>query len=336
MVIDKDNIKIFLIMLVVGLGIGYAYINSDLNINGTARVDHANWDVHWANIQVKNGSVSGSNVITEPTISDQTSVNLSVILDNPGDYYEFTVDAVNAGSIDAMIDTLDEKINGSSTDPLPDYLGTTMSYADGGYLMPQQELLANTTEKMRVRIEYLTDIEPDQLPTTTETINLSFIITYRQATSEAQPVREYLYRSNTRTVWYGYSPNSFGTYFTTYQGALDYSESNFFLRHRMSDDQVMQTDVGFVYNNNVYYLLGLFSNDPIDHFEENKTFMMNLFGSNNCSLNSGTPSTYTCEVSNNTFIISSDGFVYAGDLNWFCKVLDEDGKSTCDIASNNM
>ena len=52
MVIDKDNIKILLVLLIVGLGLGYAYINSDLNINGTAQVNSANWDVHWANVQV--------------------------------------------------------------------------------------------------------------------------------------------------------------------------------------------------------------------------------------------------------------------------------------------
>ena len=91
MVIDKDNIKVFLILLILCLGIGYAYINSDLNINGTAQVNSANWDVHWANVQVKTGSVSADS----PTISNQTTVNYSVVLNTPGDYYEFTVDAVN-------------------------------------------------------------------------------------------------------------------------------------------------------------------------------------------------------------------------------------------------
>ena len=46
MVIDKDNIKILLFILVLVLGIGCAYINSDLNINGTAQINSSNWDVH--------------------------------------------------------------------------------------------------------------------------------------------------------------------------------------------------------------------------------------------------------------------------------------------------
>ena len=125
MKIDKDNIKIILIILVVSLGIGYAYINSDLNINGTAQVNSANWSVYWNNDQVESGSVKAST----PTIdSNETTVSYSVTLTQPGDYYEFTVDAVNGGSIDAMIDTIDSKLNGATITTLPDYLDYTFTY----------------------------------------------------------------------------------------------------------------------------------------------------------------------------------------------------------------
>ena len=188
MVIDKDNIKILLIILVLGLGIGYAYINSDLNINGTAQVNSANWDVHWANIQVTSGSVSGTNVVTAPTISNSTTVNYSIILNTPGDYYEFTVDAVNAGTIDAMIDTIDSKLNGATITTLPDYLNYTVAYSDDGALQPNHQLLHNTTETYKVRIEYRTDIELNQLPATNQTLSLQFTVTYRQATDAAVAV----------------------------------------------------------------------------------------------------------------------------------------------------
>ncbi|MBQ6498229.1 MAG: hypothetical protein IJI58_05890, partial [Bacilli bacterium] len=188
MVIDKDNIKILLIILILGLGIGYAYINSDLNINGTAQVNSANWDVHWANIQVTNGSVSGTNVVTAPTISNSTTVNYSIILDKPGDFYEFTVDAVNGGSIDAMIDTIDSKLNGATITTLPDYLNYTVAYSDDGALQPNHQLLHNTTETYKVRIEYRTDIELNQLPATNQTLSLQFTVTYRQATDNAVAV----------------------------------------------------------------------------------------------------------------------------------------------------
>ena len=181
MIIDKDNIKILLIILILGLGIGYSYINSDLNINGTAQVNSANWDVHWANVQVSTGSVSASS----PTISNQTTVNYSVTLNTPGDYYEFPVDAVNGGSIDAMIDSIDSKLNGATITTLPAYLKYSVTYSDGVALQPNHQLLHNTTEKYKVRIEYRTDIELNQIPATNQTLSLQFTVTYRQATDDA-------------------------------------------------------------------------------------------------------------------------------------------------------
>ena len=68
--IDKDNIKIILILLVVALGIGYSYLNTDLAINGTANINSANWNVYWNNVQVSNGSVEA----TTPTIEDMRIV----------------------------------------------------------------------------------------------------------------------------------------------------------------------------------------------------------------------------------------------------------------------
>ena len=188
MKIDKDNIKLILIILVVSLGIGYAYINSNLNINGTAQVNSANWDVHWANVQVSSGSVTGTNVVTAPTIQNQTTVNYSIVLPTPREYYEFTVDAVNGGSIDAMIDTIDSKLNGATITTLPTYLSYEVTYSDGTALQPNHELLANTTETYKVKVKYRDDIELSQIPASDQTLSLSFTVTYRQANENAEEV----------------------------------------------------------------------------------------------------------------------------------------------------
>ena len=186
MIIDKDNIKLILVILVVALGIGYAYINSDLNINGTAQIKNANWDIHWANVQVKTGSVTGDNVVTEPTIdSEETTVTYSVVLPTPGTYYEFTVDAVNSGSIDAMIDTIDSKLNGATITTLPAYLKYAVTYEDGVELEQNHLLAANTTEKYKLRVEYRDDIELSQIPSSDQTLSLQFTVTYRQANENA-------------------------------------------------------------------------------------------------------------------------------------------------------
>ena len=183
--IDKDNIKIILILLVVCLGIGYSYLNTELNINGTANINSANWSVYWNNVQVESGSVSAPT----PTIdSDKTTVSYTVTLEKPGDYYEFTVDAVNAGTIDAMIETIDSKLNGVTMEEVPAYLDYGISYADDTPLEENQELLHDSTETYKVHIGYADYIEADELPGENQSLSLDFTVTYKQADDDAVPV----------------------------------------------------------------------------------------------------------------------------------------------------
>ena len=176
--IDKDNIKIILILLVVCLGIGYSYLNTELNINGTANINSANWSVYWNNVQVESGSVTAPT----PTIdSDKTTVSYTVTLEKPGDYYEFTVDAVNAGTIDAMIETIDSKLNGVTMEEVPAYLDYGISYADDTPLEENQELLHDSTETYKVHIGYADYIEATDLPSTNQSLSLEFTVTYKQA-----------------------------------------------------------------------------------------------------------------------------------------------------------
>ena len=180
--IDKDNIKIILILLVVCLGIGYSYLNTELNINGTANINSANWSVYWNNVQVESGSVEA----TTPTIdSDKTTVSYTVTLEKPGDYYEFTVDAVNAGTIDAMIETINSKLNGVTMEEAPAYLDYEISYEDGASLEENQELLHDSTETYKVHIGYSENIEANELPTTNQSLSLEFTVTYKQANEDA-------------------------------------------------------------------------------------------------------------------------------------------------------
>ena len=140
------------------------------------------WNIHWENVQVKEGSVSAST----PTInSAQTTVTYSVVLNIPGDYYEFTVDAVNSGTIDGMIESITSKLNGATITTLPDYLEYTVSYSDGVPLATNQLLAAGTTEKYKVRIKYRDDINLNQIPASDQTLSLQFTVKYRQATSDA-------------------------------------------------------------------------------------------------------------------------------------------------------
>ena len=84
------------------LSIAYAVLSVTLNIQGNAEVVASSWNIHLENAQVKSGSVAAN----APVISGNSTLAFEVELNTPGEFYEFTVDVVNEGSIDAMIDSV--------------------------------------------------------------------------------------------------------------------------------------------------------------------------------------------------------------------------------------
>ena len=186
----QEATKNIILLLILIIGLGYAILQENLNITGASSLNNPTWNIHWANVQVASGSVSAST----PTISNQTTVIYSVTLNNPGDYYEFTVDAVNEGTLDAMIETINSKLNGATITTLPDYLEYIVSYEDGVELATNHLLAANTTETYKVRIKYRDDINVNQIPTTNQTLSLEFTVKYKQADDTAiEVVHPYLY-----------------------------------------------------------------------------------------------------------------------------------------------
>ena len=363
MVIDKDNIKILLLILVLGLGIGYAYINSDLNINGTAQVNSANWDIHWANIQVASGSVSGTNVVTAPTISNSTTVNYSVILNTPGDYYEFTIDAVNAGTIDAMIDTIDSKLNGATITALPTYLKYSITYADGVALESNHQLLHNTIETYKIRIEYRTDIELNQLPATNQSLLLQFTVIYRQATEDVIEVNHLLkYTISSVEMNIGQPiPSAVTAYNTATEALAALPNSPFYLKHAIRNGIVTESYIEFIVTPEmasanpgmtvgIYTIRGLdilddnsprmdfckdeYYNQAIGgclstYYASNKATVLTAFGSGNCiNTSPGTFSDIDCHVSGLSVMVSSRN-VSIGSVDCECGISGF-GSSACE------
>ena len=197
----KKNKKLaLLLILVLVISVGYAALASNLKINGTSGVKANTWSVYWNNVQIKDGSVETTEG-NEARITDQkkTQVEYSVVLSEPGDFYEFTVDAVNNGSIDAMIAS-HGIVNGvysdssyTQTATLPEAVSYTVTYADGTEIQ-DKHLLAKkngntpTTETYKVRIEYRNDdeIDPDDLDNDNDhTYYFKFSVNYVQADGTA-------------------------------------------------------------------------------------------------------------------------------------------------------
>ena len=183
----RTAIMIFVLLLC--MSIGYSYLLTTLNIEGTSNIKANTWDVHWENVNVKSGSVTGDQVpIAAHVMSDTTQVEYSVILKNPGEYYEFTVDAKNAGSLDAMVSIVDTKFyesNGVTQISLPNYLEYEFIYSDGVNIGENHLLPANSSKTLKMTLKFKEDLDESELPSTDKTIVIRQSITYIQADESA-------------------------------------------------------------------------------------------------------------------------------------------------------
>ena len=177
----KLNYMILIIMILV-VSIGYAILSTNLNILGSSQISAPTWDIHWENVSVKTGSVTASTPVIDTA---KTTVSYSVNLNLPGDYFEFTVDAKNAGTIDGMISAVSNKLNGTEITTLPNYLEYSVSYSDGIAIQNNHLLESGKTETYKVRVGYKKDISATDLPSTEQTLNLTFSVTYVQADDNA-------------------------------------------------------------------------------------------------------------------------------------------------------
>ena len=187
---NKKTIYGIIFILICLVGIGYAAIVSNISIVGTAKIKTNNFDVHFENITLTNGSVeinttAGDSAATiEPT--NRTKIDYSVTLEKPGDFYEFTVKVVNGGTIDAMVNTVTSMMNNVViNNNLPNYLEYNVTYVDGIEIEPYHELNATQVDTYKVRVAYSADINPSDLPTTPSTLNFNFSVNYIQKDSNA-------------------------------------------------------------------------------------------------------------------------------------------------------
>ena len=182
----KKTIYLVLFIAVAMLIVGYAFLSSSLNIfGGLSIIGGNNWGVKWSNV-VENSNSTAS-VDEYPTLdNDDTELNFQVVLDTPGDFYEFTVDAVNTGSIDAMIDDISYSIYDQNDELVdPSYLIYTVTYENGDSLSSYHLLRKGETATYLVRIEFDDGINSDELPQTAESYRFEFGVTYVQADDNA-------------------------------------------------------------------------------------------------------------------------------------------------------
>lgn len=184
---SRNTKVMILVILVLAVSIGFAALSTTLKINGDAIVHGGKWDIYWDNVEVADGSVESE--IPEINVDDEenprTKVSWDVLLEEPGDYYEFTVDAVNNGSIDAVITDIESTV----TPELPEFINYTVTYDDNTAIRvydPLNKKNGNTptTKKYKVRIEFSTSATEEQLddmPDEGYVFEFEYDVTYGQA-----------------------------------------------------------------------------------------------------------------------------------------------------------
>ena len=174
-----------LLVLVMLISVGYAFLSTQLTINGSATVKNQSWNIYFTNVVPTQGSITPS---TAPTTEGTTTTELTwvVSMDTPGQFYEFTVDAVNSGTMDAMISTGTANLMSTLTADQEKYLDYTVTYSDGAVIEQYDTLAAGATETLKVRVEFKRDITANDLPATADQITLTYASEYVQADTNAK------------------------------------------------------------------------------------------------------------------------------------------------------
>ena len=139
------------------------------------------WNLYFENIEITEGSVTA---IKPPKIkgSSNSEIDFDVNLKIPGEFYEFTVDVANAGTMDAMVSEIsDSQLN----DNQKKYLAYEVTYLNGNKVQKNDLLKAGTTVKLKIRIEFKKDIDAEDLPKEDATISLVLNTCYVQADNNA-------------------------------------------------------------------------------------------------------------------------------------------------------
>ena len=164
-----------ILVCVFALTVAYSALNIVIIISGNASVTSSSWDIKLSNPRVTSGSVT-SNV---PNIVTTASLDFSTTLNIPGDFYEFTVDVVNNGSIDAMIKNVIK--NPELTSEQTKFLKYEITYENGESISSRQLLEKKTKMPIKVRVEYRKDLDNSDLPVNQISLDLGLTLEYVQS-----------------------------------------------------------------------------------------------------------------------------------------------------------
>lgn len=180
----KKNLQMGIIgvlaVAVLFMAIGFATYSQTLNVNGDVTVKASRWSIHWdtTSYTLLSGSVPLNNESGLPTLTD-TDVSFTATLEKPGDYFGFTITAVNDGTIDAQL----KKLTLTSSVDAP-YVNYEVTYDGNPYTETTDglsfDLGADETVPVEVKVSYVSVADHTQLPSNDVNVTFSANFDYEQ------------------------------------------------------------------------------------------------------------------------------------------------------------
>lgn len=164
---NKKTNSVIMILLVVmlGLTIGYAALSTTLTISGTSNVT-GTWNVAITNITA--GTLSEASNATPPTYTG-TTATFSTNLNKPGASATYTVTVKNSGNIVAKLSSINGVTEANAAEP------TDVTYTVTG-INVNDTLAAGASKTITVKVDWKSSAT--KIPTTktkTMTLALNFV-----------------------------------------------------------------------------------------------------------------------------------------------------------------
>lgn len=174
---------ILLVVVVLIMSVGYAGFSRELKINGNATVGASSWNVKFLK-DTYSESPSSVTVAEDDLTISETSMSYKITLAEPGDFYEFTINAENAGTFDAVLKSI--TLSELSEDEKK-YLTYELSYKGTTYKQTAADLnidmLSGDTVPVKVTVRYFQPDVATDLPSTEQTIALTATLNFAQKTA---------------------------------------------------------------------------------------------------------------------------------------------------------
>ena len=182
---NRGSKKLIIVLAcILTISLGFALLSTTLNINGLINIKTNSWDIHLENLSVTPGSVDAAN--PAEIGDDNKSVEFSANFQDIGDFYEFTVKAVNDGTVDGTIDDIEFKYYDVEdptveidSEDVPNYVSTSVTL-NNTPLEKNHVLEAEEEETYKIRVEYTDNLLEEKDVNSNFNCIMKIIIKYKQ------------------------------------------------------------------------------------------------------------------------------------------------------------